>query len=533
MLVWLLDYDKFVKVNNIQPVTNPNMFSSGNVPTPDGLFSTEIFGTSSSERKETFGYIDLHDYYLHPKVYLSLKRLNRKFESVIYGTKKFVIKNGVLEEDDANGGTGIKWLYDNWEKIKFTKNDSGQRNERVDLLSNNPKDIVFTNKFAVLPAFYRDVNIQSTDTNPKVPEINKLYSNIIRNVRTVKESTTMEMIIQSLRGKTQDLLVDIYNLLKDKIQGKSGYIRQALMGKSVDYSSRLVITAAPYTSNSYKDQLVDFTHTAISLSHICANYTPFIIFWLKNWFKVNIEDQAHAFPYIDDKGEKHFIKLDSPKTHFNEEYIEKHMQNFVKNPYTRFDTIELPVSQKDKEKYDIKKNPLYRFEGMRLSHGDSTVQKDQYKPNVRRPITWTDLLYMAAIDVTEDKFVWVTRYPVTDYQGSYTTMISVLSTRDTMPMMVNGRLYKNYPVINPYVKKSDMDVIFRDTMTICPLLLGSLGADHDGDQVTEKVVYSQECLDECQKIMMSKANLLSVKGTGIRSIGNEGVQTLYSMTKFH
>ena len=107
--VWLLDSEKFVKVNGLKEVSNPIMFDSGNVPTKDGLFSTEIFGTSSRDRKETFAYIDLYKKFINPKIYLSLIRLNRNFESVIYGTKKFIIKNDILTPDE-NGDTGIDWL---------------------------------------------------------------------------------------------------------------------------------------------------------------------------------------------------------------------------------------------------------------------------------------------------------------------------------------------------------------------------------------------------------------------------------------
>ena len=133
MQVWLLDSEKFVKVNGLKEVSNPIMFDSGNVPTKDGLFSTEIFGTSSRDRKETFAYIDLYKKFINPKIYLSLIRLNRNFESVIYGTKKFIIKNGILTPDE-NGDTGIDWLYKVWDDIKFEKNESNQRNERIDLL---------------------------------------------------------------------------------------------------------------------------------------------------------------------------------------------------------------------------------------------------------------------------------------------------------------------------------------------------------------------------------------------------------------
>ena len=69
------------------------------VPTEDGLFSNTIFGMNVYDRKHNWAFIDLKGHYLNPKAYITLKALNRKFESVVYGTKNFVIKNGVLEED--------------------------------------------------------------------------------------------------------------------------------------------------------------------------------------------------------------------------------------------------------------------------------------------------------------------------------------------------------------------------------------------------------------------------------------------------
>lgn len=531
MQVWLLDTEKFIKLNGLKEVTDPIMFDAGNTPSVGGLFSTEIFGTTSTERKENFAYIDLHKKFINPKVYITLTRLNRNFRNVVYGAKKYIIKDGVLIEDE-NGGTGIDWLYDNWEKIKFQKNDSNQRAERVDLLENNKKDVIFSSKFIIIPAFYRDVNIQSTDSNPKVPDINGLYSKLIRNARTLKDATTLDLIMNSISGKMQELIVDVYNTLKEKIQGKNGYIRKFLMGKSVDYSSRVVITAAPYNENSVEDQKIDFYHTGVPLSHVCADFAPFIIFWLRNWFKNNIENQANSFIYMDDKGEKHIVKLKNPTSYFNEDYIEKHLAQFVKTPASRFDKIEIPIADADMERLKLKKYPTYKFEGMHLGSSDiNTIRKSEYKPNIRRDLTWTDLLYQAAMDVTEDKHVWVTRYPVLDYQGMYTTRITVLSTRQTVPMMIAGKLYTNYPSIDPNYK-GNLDVVFRDTVNICAVYLAALGGDHDGDQTTVKSVFSQEANEECEKILTSKSNLLSIEGTGIRTTGNEGTQTLYSMTKF-
>lgn len=530
MKVWLLDTDSFTKVNGLQQITNPIMFDKGNIPTEDGLFSTEIFGVSTRDRKETWAYIDLHLHFLVPKAYMSLKRLNRNFESVVYGSKKFIIdKEGKLVQDD-NGDTGIEWLYKNWEKINFIKNDSSSRNQRVELLMNNKKDVLFTNKWVVIPAFYRDVNLHSNDGNPKVPEINDLYAKIIRNVAMIKDANKMDFMIAALTGQTQDLLVEIYDLLKSKIEKKNGYIRKFLMGKSIDYCSRVVITATPYVAEDSSNQFVDFYHTGVPLSHVCAEFTPFILHWLKRWFKQNMENTKNSIIALNAKGEEVTIRLNNPEAYYNEEKLESKLAQFVKNPATRFDKIELPVSKEELERVGMKNPPTARFVGYRMI-GESTMEKDENK--IIRPMTWTDLLYMAAVDVTADKHIIITRYPYLDYNGSFISRIFVISTRDTQTMMINGQIYKAYPVIDVNTRKEDMDSVFRDTVNIAPFYLKAMGADHDGDQITAKGVFTQEANEECERIMKSKPNMLSILGQGIRPIGNEASQTLYSMTKFH
>lgn len=531
MRVWLIDYEKFIKVNGLVPVTNANMFDAGNVPSVDGLFSTEIFGVTTKDRKETMSYIDLGDKYLNPKAYITLKRLNRNFEAVVYGTKKFVIQNGDLVPDE-NGETGLKWLYKHWDELKFKKNDSKQRNERVDVLTNNKKDIIFTSKFLVLPAFYRDVNLQSSDKNPRVPEINDIYASIIRNVKIIEDSVSMDFVITSVRAKIQESLVEIYNLLKEKIQGKNGYIRRYLLGKTVDYASRVVITAVPYTAQTVEDQVVDYYYTGIPLSHVCAQFTPFMIHWLTRFFKNEAENLANSYQVINPKGEVVTIKLNNPVAYFNNNYIEKHLDSFVQTPSVRFDTIELPVKEEELVRAGFPKSYTLtmRFSGRKVRGEKDSANKEENKVN--RALTWTDILYQAAVDIVEDKHVWVTRYPILDYLGTYTSRIGVISTRNTIPMMVNGKLYKHYPDIDLTVNRTDLDSVFRDTVNIAPVHLPPLGADHDGDQITVKPVFSQEANEECERILYNKSNLLTVEGKGTCSIGNEGVQTLYSMSKF-
>lgn len=538
MKIWLLDEEKFVNINNLKEVTNPVSFERGMIPTEDGLFSNTIFGMNIYDRRHTWAYIDLKNHYLNPKAYITLKSLNRAFEAVIYGTKKFIIKDGVLVEDE-NGDTGIEWLYKNWEKIDFKKNDSNKRNSRIDMLKNHSKDEIFCTKWAVCPAFYRDVNLQSNSSGrPKVPEINDVYTAILRNVNMVETGTNFDFMINSIIGKTQMLLIDIYNMMKEKINGKNGYLRRSILGKSIDYCARIVITATPYDNNSVEDQHINFQYTGVPLSHCCAQLTPFIIWWLNQYFRTRIINHKDQFPVLDGDGKRVYVHLDNPETVFNDEYIDKNLSRWINNPSSRFDLIELPIRKDDKERFKIKTPRYLSLEG--YSYTTTTMARRAAKNHsnsegelVNRPITWTDLLYMAAADVSEDKHVEITRYPMLDYLGTFFSRIYVISTRKTIPMIINDTLYETYPLVDLTTPKGRIEASFIDSYKICPLYLPGLDGDHDGDQITSKIIFSKEANEDAERIMSSKSNILTIDGGSIRSIGNEGIQTLYTLTKFH
>ena len=327
-------------------------------------------------------------------------------------------------------------------------------------------------------------------------------------------------------------------MMKDKVSCKNGHLRRAILGKSIDYCSRIVITATPYDTESVEDQHINFYYTGVPLSYCCAQLTPFIIWWLKNYFRTNIFSHKDQYPYITDTGETVYIHLDNPEYVFNDEYIEKCLGRWINNPASRFNLIELPVTAEDKAKYKIK-NPVYmRFSG--YSYETTTMARENVKSGsnsngilTERPITWTDILYQAAVDVSSDKHVEITRYPMLDYLGTYFSRIYVISTRKTVPMIINGTLYDTYPLINLKTPPGRIEALFIDSYKICPLYLAGLDGDHDGDQITSKMIFTKEANEEIERIMLQKSNIITIDGGSIRTIGNEGIQTLYTLTKFH
>ena len=84
----LLDIEKFIRINNLQEVTNP-IYLNKNVPTPDGVLSYEIFGSSQESRKQKMAYIDLHGHYMYPIAALKLASYDRTLSKVLYAQGQY------------------------------------------------------------------------------------------------------------------------------------------------------------------------------------------------------------------------------------------------------------------------------------------------------------------------------------------------------------------------------------------------------------------------------------------------------------
>ena len=98
-------------------------------------------------------------------------------------------------------------------------------------------------------------------------------------------------------------------------------------------------------------------------------------------------------------------------------------------------------------------------------------------------------------------------------------------------MIINDHLYPNYPIVQ-VGKTGNLDSDFIDSLKFSATYLNGLDGDFDGDQVTTKGIFSQEANEEAEQKMMAKTNLITINGGIIRSIGNEAIQTLFTMTRF-
>lgn len=523
MKVDVYDTEEFVEINHLQEITSPVLFQRGDIPHPDGLVSNEIFGVTTKSRKTTFAYINLHGYFFQPHIYKAIRRMFRDIDKIVNGEIYYSLdKNGRLIKDDVNGDTGIKFLYDNWEKINWDKEEKtfGMRDERSNLMKNCKKKEIFMKYQIVIPAFYRDIK-SGVGKSGETTDLNTYYCKLIRLASLIKNQDMFDFEFHTTNFEMQNLIVAIYDYFKLKLEKKTGMFRKYLMGKNCDYCTRSVITAPTYHANRPNESMVSFEYSAIPISQLCSLVYPFIIKYIKDFFEREVFDtknQKILYNPLTDEIVK-TVEIINPESYFSDKYIKKKIDTYIKDPKSRFERIAVPTNSK---------NQLYlTFSGKRM---DSSTTAE-LSTIVNRPMTWTDLLFMACESSTRDKHVITTRYPLLDEFGLFITKIRVSSTIRTMPMMVNGYLYKWYPVVDLSLNEEEVANNFIDSVVFSNSYLPGIEGDYDGDQTTEKILMTQEANEECNRAMNDKANFINASGSNIRKIGKEALQTFFVLTK--
>ena len=386
-----LNIDKFVTLRSCKEITNPVYFIAGNIPTEDGLFSHDIFGRPGSrERKVIFGYVNLKRKFVHPTFYKLFISMDKKIADLLTGRRYFTVdKNGELIEDDKNGKSGVSYFYEIYDKLNFKNTGSDRRTDYIKILNNVPKNDIFLDKFLVIPPYLRDYNPSKTDSFDvkSVDEVNDMYAKLIRLSQSISDSNSgynfMGVITES---SIQLLLFDIYKYYTSKLSKKTGMIHQSLLGKNIDYATRSVISAPRMNAKHYKDLKVRFGTTGIPLSQIVVLFYPFFVKYIQDY----IYEREHEISNFEWEGEKVVIK--NVREQFSEEVVKKLVSLYIKSIGSRFKT--LTVAAPNGKEYPI----------------------NLFREDLKRNFTITDMLFIAAKDICEDKHVYISRYPIEQYR---------------------------------------------------------------------------------------------------------------------
>lgn len=536
-----LEPDKLIKVNDLKEITNSIYFSSTGIPTDDGLLSNEIFGITKEERANIFAYIDLSDWFLHPFAYKIWNSIDGRVRDIVHGKRMVSLDAKGNIVDDENGKTGINFLKQNIDKIKFKTTTSIKNNDKVAYL-NKFRDKLFIKQMIVIPAYYRDVN--NNGHYVSLGDVNKLYDNLIMAVKSKKETQDFGISLSdATNGRIQETLLAIYQWFVDGsmpgnadsngtgMSKKYGILRRANMSKTADYASRLVLSAPDLRVEHVDDMMVNLDYSAVPLASLCSNVYPFIIFYLRRFFENEFSGTA-SYPMIDKDGSIKNVQIKDPLEQFSDARLKKEIDRFCHGYSNRF----IPVEVESVEGYKIHMRFVGRHINERLNELDvSDAEKLDKELTgkssiVDRDLTWCDLIFRAAKEAVKGKYVLITRYPMDTYFNQFPTLVEVSSTVETEPMVIGNEYYKFYPKIRQEDIGTNTSSSFVDTLRICNLYLEGIGGDYDGDQCTAKIAFTDESNAELKEYSNSKAHYVSLGGVNIRTSAKEAIESAYALT---
>jgi len=233
----LLDINEFIKRNDIKQVTSTEILLRKGTPHPDGLWSEKIFGLmGSKERYERFGYIDLHEKTIHPEVYPIIETLSTDIKNLLNCKHRYILEDGKLITN-SSGKTGINFFIEIFDKLDFESLPQKDNTDAIVTFLKKNRDLIFVDKWLVIPAAIRDLHFDPTSSRISYSEINTYYLDLLRLVN-MRDQFDTEFYLNNVNEHLQK----ISTWIKNKQSGKHGVFRGLLLRKVTDFSARCVIT---------------------------------------------------------------------------------------------------------------------------------------------------------------------------------------------------------------------------------------------------------------------------------------------------
>lgn len=532
---------KQVKVSNyFVPNTSENH--------PEGLVSNEIFGNPGTiDRKTKWGYIALNDYFMSPHIYYIFSRLkssiandmkqglgnyyiDKRGEITKLPEGKSVPQDAIVKEI----GTGFNWMRNNWDKIEWrvTQDMSKTAKDQRQLLQTLSVDEVFINNYPVMPAFYRDVDFKTQKRNI----INsQFYSRMIHFADIIAKTDDFNIAEDDptipkesiTHVKMQDLIMEIYLFFMKKCSGANGFINDYVVGKATDYGARLVISCPNQNVERYTDCECDFFHSSVPMSIAINIFAPYMIYGITSWIK----NYVHG---------RNFIQWYNPKTHkieekeldptyldeFSVQNIKKMLNRYKKSKYYRIKPFTFKAA-------DGTRIPIYYY----LKSIDGKDDENLYIVSgelegkvVVREMNYCELFTIVANKTIKDKYIFNTRYPVLDYNGTYPSSMNIIPANKTKSVYVNGEFIKRFPIISRSAGPQEAEHLFTDTMRMFSVYPSAMGADFDGDQISTQSVLSEEATQECYRHAREASNVVGLNGELMREFPHVVEQGLFGLT---
>ena len=416
-------------VKYLKPVTSLDVFDgiTKNLH-PDGLYSPAIFGVVGSNNRYTkFSYIDVKLKIMHPVYYKAITAMKSLYEGIM-SSKEFALwdeeKKDFVKSNALDGQTGYDFFIQHHDKIEHEQRPSIDRQENIALI-NKYKDYHLYDKIIVLPAAYRDIEVDDTGRESS-DEINSLYYKMIAISNTINPHTVKisPEAYNTQRTSLQRAFNEIYEYLANLIRGKSNLFMGKWASRKIFNGTRNVITSMNTTQTELgAPNAIDYNDTLVGLYQTLKGILPITLFRLKTGFLSEVFPSVNSPALLVNKttlkSEKVVLKsavYDKWMTNEGlESLISSYKEPSIRHDYVTVDNYYLGL---------IYRGPDNTF---KLIHGIDELPDDR-DPKDCRPISLTELFYTAIYEVTDNYPALVTRYPVTGVGSIYPSMTKLKST---------------------------------------------------------------------------------------------------------
>lgn len=363
-------------------------------------------------------------------------------------------------------------------------------------------------------------------------ELNRIYKDLLNRTNSMKTSFGIGLFGNQTKLRIQNTLLEIFTETTKPIKGKNSLLRKHMLGKTIDYSSSNVITAPEISkANRPEDMPVNFGYALFPIATVISLFIPFYV--------SRITEILLGLLRYAEVADSYDIERIS-KNQFNNKYAEKLIKLFIKSETERFKPI--TYSYTNTEGKTVEKSfRIYEyrsdFKGLKPN-----LKDDKY---IERDMTLTDLFYMiTAEDIVPDKHIYMTRYPVINFQNITPVKIRLMSTSKTrsvylklFPQSEEVTYYSDYPYVkfdeDPNPGKGP-DYNFINVLIPGNIYIKAMGGDYDGDMLYMRGLFTKEANQEAAKLIKGKGNFLGASGEptrGIGAIGKEASMALFELTK--
>lgn len=508
---YLLNVDKKLVSELKQVTVTDTYFGATKNFHPQGLYSNEIFGpTGSTERDNTFAYIDIKTEIISPTLALGLFELKQLYREICSG-KRYAVWDDKEKDfepalpSDKGAGTGYSFFISKYAFLKPKKNESLKRNETIDFFDKF-RDIALSRYVLVHPAGLRDIIIQ--EDGDKEEEIGQKYRRLISLARTIPEKGQNSPLTDAARWRLQEAFNDIWEYYFTFLDGKKGYSRGKATSVKVVNGTRNVISSFPTGSvNMLREDAYRPTDTLMGLFQGLKSILPVAQFYIRERYLANVRAGDTTLYGVNKKTLKRELVQTTGNVYdlyTTDDGIEK-LINKLRYPEERHKALSIGENHyvaliyQDDEYYKV----FYDI-------SDLPSHLDKAKVS---PISLCELLYLSGCDVWNNYFTYVTRYPITGQGSCYNSTIRLETTvkskflkelNDEWGSEGNLRVAISFPDRN-----TDE---FVTSMAPHPSRIKGLGADFDGDMCSSNSVMSDESLEFSKKLIGSKNYWFNTSG---------------------